>query len=78
MIIEKSFANRGCNTTSTCWQKKFLSRTTLVLLRDRDFIIEAVFEDLTAKRLVLKQISDFAKNDALIATNTSSLLVSKI
>ena len=56
-------------------QEKITISDDLNLLRDRDFIIEAVFEDLTTKKLVLKQISDFAKDEALIATNTSSLLI---
>ena len=33
----------------------------LNLLRDRDFIIEAVFEDLKAKKHVLQEIGDFTR-----------------
>ncbi len=59
-------------------QEKITVSEDLDLLRDRDFIIEAVFEDLTSKKRVLKEIGDFARDDSLIATNTSSLLVNDL
>ena len=74
VLIEQNPAQREL-ALAELQQKKITISDDLNLLGDRDFIIEAVFEDLTAKKLILKQISDFAKNDALIATNTSSLLI---
>ena len=74
VLIEQNPAQRKL-ALAELQQKKITISDDLNLLGDRDFIIEAVFEDLTAKKLILKQISDFAKNDALIATNTSSLLI---
>ncbi len=38
-----------------------------------DLAIEAVFEDLTAKRDVMRKLAEVAKNDAILATNTSYL-----
>ena len=74
VLIEENLSQIEIASSELAQQKITIS-DDLNLLRDRDFIIEAVFEDLTAKKLVLKQISDFAKDDALIATNTSSLLI---
>ncbi|MBA58615.1 MAG: hypothetical protein CMQ40_05520 [Gammaproteobacteria bacterium] len=44
-------------------------------LETRDFIIEAVFEDLNLKKEVLRKASSVARNETIIATNTSSLQV---
>jgi len=43
-----------------------------------DLVIEAVIEDLDAKRDVLSQGSDWAEPQALLATNTSSLSIADI
>jgi len=43
-----------------------------------DLVIEAVVEDLDAKRDVLSQGSDWAEPQALLATNTSSLSLAEI
>ena len=44
-------------------------------LKDREFVIEAVFEDIDIKRRVLREISGKVSHGAVIATNTSSLLI---
>jgi len=41
-------------------------------------VIEAVVEDLAVKQAVLRQAAEVASDDALLATNTSSLSVSEI
>ncbi|KTD63430.1 enoyl CoA hydratase [Legionella santicrucis] len=38
-----------------------------------DVIIEAVFENLAVKQEIIKKVEKFAKKDAIIATNTSSI-----
>jgi len=43
-----------------------------------DLVIEAVLEDLDAKRDVMSQASDWAEPSALLATNTSSLSIAAI
>lgn len=43
-----------------------------------DVIIEAVFEDLSLKQDILKQVETVAKANALIATNTSSIPLDKM
>lgn len=44
-------------------------------ISDRDFVIEAVFEDLSVKQDVLAQISEVVSSECVIASNTSSLLI---
>jgi len=43
-----------------------------------DVIIEAIFENLEAKRSLFAQLEAAAKPDAILATNTSSLKLSDI
>ncbi len=50
----------------------------LDLLRDCDWIIEVVAENLEIKRALLAKVNQFRRGDALITTNTSGLPVSQI
>lgn len=43
-----------------------------------DVIIEAVFENLEVKRVIMKEVEMRAKKDAIIATNTSSIPLDEI
>ncbi|MGV1035041.1 MAG: 3-hydroxyacyl-CoA dehydrogenase NAD-binding domain-containing protein [Microbacteriaceae bacterium] len=45
---------------------------------DCDWVIEAVFEELEVKQTVFSQVEPFLAEDAIIATNTSSLSVEQI
>jgi 3-hydroxyacyl-CoA dehydrogenase/enoyl-CoA hydratase/3-hydroxybutyryl-CoA epimerase len=47
-------------------------------IRRADIIIEVVFEDLTIKQDLFRQLENQAKPDALLATNTSSLVLESI
>jgi len=47
-------------------------------LRDADLVIEAVPEDLELKRQTFERIDALAPRDAILATNSSSLPISKI
>jgi len=42
-------------------------------MRDADLVIEAVFEDLAVKRALLAQLEDVCREDAILASNTSTL-----
>lgn len=44
-------------------------------LSDRDFVIEAVFEDLAVKRYLLARVAEIVSAECVIASNTSSLLI---
>jgi enoyl-CoA hydratase/3-hydroxyacyl-CoA dehydrogenase len=43
-----------------------------------DLVIEAVFEDFEVKKQVFKRLEDVCRKDAILATNTSSFLVSDL
>jgi 3-hydroxybutyryl-CoA dehydrogenase len=47
-------------------------------LSDRDLIIEAVPEILSLKESIFKKLDEVAKKDAILATNTSSISITKI
>lgn len=53
-------------------------RTLAEAVADVDFIEEAVFEDPEVKRDVLAKISEHARPDAIIGTNTSTIPVSTL
>lgn len=53
--------------------------TDLGLIRDADVVIEAIFEDIQAKKELFKAIDHLVvSNEALLLTNTSSLSVTDI
>lgn len=55
-----------------------LATATLVDVAAADLVIEAIVEDLAAKRALFAAIEAAARPDALLATNTSSLSVARI
>ncbi len=61
--------------------REILSRISVTTdyseLKDRDLVIEAVYEDLDLKLKVLREVSGIAK-DAVIASNTSSISITKL
>ncbi len=46
--------------------------------KDADLVIEAVYESMDVKKQVFTTLSENAKNDAILATNTSTLSIGKI
>jgi 3-hydroxyacyl-CoA dehydrogenase len=50
----------------------------LALLRDCDWVIEAVTENLTIKQSLLERVAPHLKADAIVTTNTSGLPVASI
>jgi len=50
--------------------------TDKAALGQADFVVEAVFEDLAVKQQMLRELEPLLREDAVIATNTSSLSVS--
>ena len=45
---------------------------------EADVIIEAVFEDMELKKQIFKQMDDVCKEDAILASNTSTLCLSEM
>ncbi len=52
--------------------------TDLAALKDADLIIEAATENLELKLKIFKQLDDLAKAEAVIASNTSSISITKL
>ena len=52
--------------------------TELAALKDADLIIEAATENLDLKLKIFRQLDDLAKPDAVIASNTSSISITKL
>src|SRR3712207_7800198 len=48
------------------------------LFRSADVVIEAVFEDLTLKRRVLKEVEPLIPEHAVYASNTSTIPIARI
>jgi len=58
--------------------KRIARSTSLADLRPADIVIEAATEDLEAKTKILKQIDPLVREDAIIASNTSSISITKL
>ncbi|WP_371324152.1 3-hydroxybutyryl-CoA dehydrogenase [Dechloromonas sp. ZY10] len=52
--------------------------TDVAALKDVDLIIEAATENFELKTRIFKQLDDLAKPDAIIASNTSSISITKL
>jgi 3-hydroxybutyryl-CoA dehydrogenase len=81
--IEKFLAKSVEKGKMTGDQKKgILTRikgtTRMEDLKDVDFVIEAVFEDLDLKRNVFKQLDELTRSHVILTTNTSSMSVTEI
>jgi 3-hydroxybutyryl-CoA dehydrogenase len=81
--IEKFLAKSVEKGKMTEDQKKgVLSRikgtTKMEDLKDVDFVIEAVFEDLDLKKNVFKQLDELTRSHVILTTNTSSMSVTEI
>jgi 3-hydroxybutyryl-CoA dehydrogenase len=58
--------------------KKLITSPDFAALRDCGLVIESIFEDLEAKRDVLKKVEDVVAPEALIGSNTSALPVTEL
>ncbi|UCF72932.1 MAG: 3-hydroxyacyl-CoA dehydrogenase family protein [Deltaproteobacteria bacterium] len=52
--------------------------TDIADLKDVDFVVEAVIEDLDLKKRVFKQLDELCRPDVVLATNTSSMSITEI
>ena len=52
--------------------------TDMGLLKDVDFVIEAVIEDLELKKSVFKELDELCAPEVILATNTSSMSLTEI
>lgn len=59
-------------------KERFKFSTNHESLSQSNFIIEAVSENMEKKKLLLNQLSEFTDDQAIIATNTSSLSITEL
>src|SRR6185503_10759134 len=59
-------------------QKRMAWVSSLSALEDSDLVIEAIIEDVEIKGQLFEQLESVVKPDAIIATNTSSLPISRL
>ena len=63
-------------------QAELLGRITLTTsmedIKDADFVVEAVVESLEVKKEIFRRLDEVVRDDAILATNTSSLSVTEI
>jgi 3-hydroxybutyryl-CoA dehydrogenase len=52
--------------------------TKLEDMKDVDYVVEAVFEDMAIKKAVFKQLDEITRKDVIIGTNTSSMSITEI
>jgi len=85
MATIKKFVNRAVDKGKLSREdaEKILNRiktTTIVkeAVKEADFVIEAVFENLDVKKSVFKEIDENAPKHAILASNTSSLSITEI
>ena len=81
--IEKNFSKMVAKEKiSEADKTEFLSKlqisTELDIFKDSDIIIEATTENMEAKKELAQQIDEICKEDAIFATNTSSLSITEI
>lgn len=78
-FMDKSVA-KGKITESE--KEEVLNRITTTIeleaLKDADIVIEAIIEDLDAKKNVFRELDRILEEDVIIATNTSSMSISEI
>jgi 3-hydroxybutyryl-CoA dehydrogenase len=57
---------------------RIVATTKNAALAESDFIIEAVFEEIQLKSKVFKALDEIARPDVILASNTSSISITKI
>jgi enoyl-CoA hydratase/3-hydroxyacyl-CoA dehydrogenase len=68
----------GQANTSNIMKRLKVSTDLKSAVKDADFVIEAVSEELKVKQGVFKQLGDYVPEHTILASNTSTLLLSKI
>nr|WP_295969785.1 3-hydroxyacyl-CoA dehydrogenase family protein [uncultured Bacillus sp.] len=58
--------------------ERITTTTDIEDLKDSDIVIEAIIEDLSLKKDVFSQLDAILREDAIIATNTSSMSITEI
>ena len=77
--LDKQLAKGRMSQDSVNRAKALVSGSiTKDVFADADFVIEAVFEELSVKKQVFAEVEDVVRPDCILATNTSSLSVTEM
>ncbi len=63
---------------SVATRQRITATTDLEAVREADIVVEAVFESLAAKQEVFSALDDICGEEAVLATNTSAIPITKI
>ncbi|NND94384.1 MAG: 3-hydroxybutyryl-CoA dehydrogenase [Flavobacteriales bacterium] len=74
MIAKEKITEDGKTSTLS----NISTSSVMTALKEVDLVIEAATENLDLKLKIFKQIDDFAPQKAILATNTSSISITKI
>lgn len=78
-FMEKSVArNKMTVEEKESALNRIKTTTDLKDLKDVDFVIEAVLEDMELKKSVFKELDEVTRDDVILATNTSSMSITEI
>ncbi len=65
-------------TTDSLIKKLFTTKNLINSLKEADFVVEAIPEVMELKQELFKELGEFAPEHAVLATNTSTMSISKI
>jgi len=80
----EAFLNKGVEKGKVTPEEKeaalgrIKGTTAVEDLKDVDFVIEAVIEDLELKKKVFKEMDELTRSEVILATNTSSMSITEI
>ncbi|MEV0370082.1 3-hydroxyacyl-CoA dehydrogenase family protein [Streptomyces sp. NPDC050636] len=76
----EKFVGKGKLEASTAEQAlaRITTTTDLDAVADADIVVEAVFEKIEVKREIFQALDKIAKDDAVLASNTSAIPITKI
>lgn len=78
-LLDKEIAKQKLDANSKIKiLEKFSYTTSLSDLKDTDFVVEAVTEDFNIKANLFKELDKITKKETILASNTSSISITKL
>lgn len=79
-LLQKAMGHIKKRTGPELWNKLSLIQTSTSIdnTKDCDLVIEAVFENMEAKKMVCSSLNSICKENVIIATNTSSFSIDEL
>lgn len=78
MNIDRVLKKKGGNQTATEILERVQFTSDKLILKDADLIVEAIVENMDAKKVVFRELDALCDEKTILATNTSSLSVTEI